>query len=64
MAGNVREIAAKANVSIATVSRVLHQAENVKAETREKVEEAMKEMGLIPEDLIRSAKGMDEPWAY
>lgn len=56
MAGNVREIAAKANVSIATVSRVLHQAENVKAETREKVEEAMKEMGLIPEDLIRSAK--------
>ena len=56
MAGNVREIAAKANVSIATVSRVLHQAENVKAETREKVEKAMREMGLSPEDLVRSAK--------
>ena len=41
MAVNVREIAKKANVSAATVSRVLHQSEQVKPETRKKVEEAM-----------------------
>ena len=36
MAVNVREIAKKANVSAATVSRVLHQSEQVKPETRKK----------------------------
>ena len=44
MAVNVREIAKKANVSAATVSRVLHQSEQVKPETRKKVEEAMRQL--------------------
>ena len=33
----ISEIAARANVSIATVSRVINQAGNTKAETKQKV---------------------------
>lgn len=36
MASSVREIAEKAHVSVATVSRVLHQSEQVKPQTRKK----------------------------
>lgn len=56
MANNVREIAARADVSIATVSRVLHQSENVSPETRRRVEGVMEKLGLTAENLVRSAK--------
>lgn len=56
MADNVREIAKRAKVSAATVSRVMHQAENVKPETKERVEAAMRELGLSADKLVRSAK--------
>lgn len=56
MAENVRKIAKRAQVSTATVSRVIHQSDKVKPSTRERVEAAMQEMGLNPEELIRSAK--------
>ncbi len=39
---NIREIAKKADVSIATVSRVLNNSENVSSSTREKVLEILK----------------------
>ena len=44
----ISEIAARANVSIATVSRVINQAGNTKAETKQKVLQAMAELGLNP----------------
>ena len=56
MAVNVREIAKKANVSAATVSRVLHQSEQVKPETRKKVEEAMRQLQVTAGELVRSAR--------
>lgn len=56
MAGRVREIAARANVSVATVSRVLHQSENVKPETRRRVEAAMEELGITAGELVRGTK--------
>lgn len=56
MANNVREIAAKANVSVATVSRVINQAEHVSPETRRRVETVMEELGLKADTLVRSAR--------
>lgn len=56
MAGKVKEIAARAKVSVATVSRVLHQSENVRPETRRRVEQAMEEMGISAGELVRGAK--------
>ncbi|MFN6991531.1 MAG: LacI family DNA-binding transcriptional regulator, partial [Fervidobacterium sp.] len=41
---NIREVAKLANVSIATVSRVINGSENVSEETRKKVFQAMKKL--------------------
>jgi len=56
MSSNVRAIAEKANVSVATVSRVINQAENVKSQTRKRVEQVMAEMGITSDELVRSTK--------
>lgn len=56
MSGNVREIAERAGVSIATVSRVIHGANNVKAETYDRVLQVMKDMNIQPTDLMRNVK--------
>ena len=44
----IKEVAQKANVSIATVSRVLNVKDRVAPETRDKVLEACKELGYSP----------------
>ena len=44
----ISEIATRADVSIATVSRVINQIGNTKAETKQRVFQAMSELGLNP----------------
>ncbi len=51
---NIYEIAKKAGVSIATVSRVVNNSPNVKPETREKVEAVLKEFKYTPNAIARS----------
>ena len=51
----VYDVAALAGVSIATVSRVLTAPASVKASTRERVEEAIAELGYVPS---ASARGL------
>lgn len=52
MAG-IRDVAKRANVAPCTVSRVLNGTANVTPETRKKIEEAMKELNYIPNELAR-----------
>lgn len=51
---NIREVAALAGVSIATVSRTVQHPESVRAETRQKVLEAIKNANFIPNAQARS----------
>ncbi len=51
---NIYEIAKKAGVSIATVSRVINNSPNVKQETREKVETVLREFNYTPNAVARS----------
>ncbi|HIC82239.1 MAG TPA: LacI family DNA-binding transcriptional regulator [Kiloniellaceae bacterium] len=51
---SVAEVAAAAQVSTATVSRVLNKADYVKPETRRAVEEAIATLGYIPHGAARS----------
>ncbi len=53
---SVKRIAEMANVSVATVSRVLHNSEKVKPETRRRVDEVIKQLGAKPDELIRGNK--------
>ncbi|MCR3758292.1 LacI family DNA-binding transcriptional regulator [Clostridium felsineum] len=48
MKATILEVADRANVSVATVSRVMNNNYPVKAETREKVLKAIKELNYIP----------------
>ncbi|MED7828328.1 helix-turn-helix transcriptional regulator, partial [Streptomyces chiangmaiensis] len=51
----VYDVAGQAGVSIATVSRVYRTPESVRAETRERVLEAARELGYLPSG---SARGL------
>jgi LacI family transcriptional regulator len=51
---NIYEVAKKAGVSIATVSRVINKSSNVRPETRERVEAALKELNYRPNEIARS----------
>mgnify|MGYP000910282520 FL=1 len=51
---NIYEVARKAGVSIATVSRVINNSTSVRPETREKVEAALKELKYRPNAIARS----------
>lgn len=51
---NIREIAKLANVSSATVSRVLNMSENVRPETRERILEIINEYDYTPHQSISS----------
>ncbi|MBN2879876.1 MAG: LacI family DNA-binding transcriptional regulator [Clostridia bacterium] len=55
---NIYDIAEKAEVSIATVSRILNHKGNVSPKTREKVLKVMDEMGYTPNAFAR-ALGLD-----
>ena len=54
MAVTISDIARKAGVSSATVSRVLNDSGYVKQSTREKIEAAIKEMNFTPSAIARS----------
>ena len=50
----IKDVAKKANVSVATVSRVINNTGYVNAETRQMVLDAITELGYIPNELARS----------
>lgn len=50
---SIRDVAKKAGVAACTVSRVLNQSGYVAPETRIRIEEAMKELNYIPNELAR-----------
>lgn len=54
MQATIRDVARVAGVSIATVSRVLHGHENVRSDTRERVQSAIEELQFRPNRLGRS----------
>lgn len=49
----IRDVAKKANVAACTVSRVLNGSANVTPETKKRIEEAMRELNYIPNELAR-----------
>ena len=51
---SIRDVAKRANVGPATVSRVLNNSGYVSEETREKIENAMTELNYIPNELARN----------
>lgn len=51
---NIKEVASKAGVGIATVSRVINNSGYVKKETRDKVEKVIREIGYLPNEIARS----------
>lgn len=50
----IYEVAAASGVSLATVSRVINNLDNVKAETRKKVQDAIKRLGYRPSGLAQA----------
>ena len=50
----IKDVAKKANVSVATVSRVINNTGYVNHETRKIVEDAIGELGYVPNELARS----------
>lgn len=51
---NIKDVAKKANVSVATVSRVLNNKGYVNEHTRSLVENAIKELNYVPNEVARS----------
>lgn len=51
---NIKEVAKRAGVGIATVSRVINNSGYVKKETREKIEQVIDELGYVPNEIARS----------
>jgi len=56
MAVSVREVAARAGVSVGTVSNVLNRRDQVKPSTVERVEAAIAELGYVPNDAARQLR--------
>ncbi|RQD69576.1 MAG: LacI family transcriptional regulator [Tindallia sp. MSAO_Bac2] len=53
---NIKDVAQKAGVSISTVSRVVNNSKPVKPKTRDKVLDAIEELGYRPNAIARSLK--------
>jgi LacI family transcriptional regulator len=53
---NIRDVAALAQVSPITVSRVFNNPERVSPATRARVEAAVEELGYIPNQIARSLR--------
>ena len=51
---NIKDVAKLANVSVATVSRVINNKGYVNSETRKLVENAIKELNYIPNEFARA----------
>ena len=56
MAATINDVAKRAGVSIATVSRVIHCAGNVNSELTRKVQESIEELGYVPNSIAQSLK--------
>jgi len=56
MSAKIKDVAKKAGVSIATVSRVINNVPLVNPQTKEKVLQAVKETGYRPNAIARSLK--------
>ncbi|WP_062298813.1 LacI family DNA-binding transcriptional regulator [Demequina maris] len=56
MSVSVREVAARAGVSVGTVSNVLNRPDQVKAETVERVRAAIEELGYVPNAAARQLR--------
>jgi LacI family transcriptional regulator len=52
----ISDVARRAGVSPATVSRVLQGAKNVRPDTRTKVEQAIEELGYVPSAVAQSLR--------
>lgn len=52
----MRDVAREAGVSLGTVSRVINDNRTVQAETRQRVEEAMRRLGYVPNAIARSMR--------
>ena len=64
-APGVKEVAARAGVSLGTVSNVLNRPERVSAATRERVESAMRELGFVRNESARQLRaGRSRTVAY
>ena len=57
---NIKEIARRAGVSSATISRVLNNSGYVKEETRQKVLKAVEEYNYVPSAIARSLSIQDQ----
>jgi LacI family transcriptional regulator len=53
---SIKDVAARAGVSIGTVSNVLNRPEVVRAATRMRVEQAIDELGFVPNGSARQLK--------
>ncbi|QMS84796.1 LacI family DNA-binding transcriptional regulator [Candidatus Xianfuyuplasma coldseepsis] len=51
---SIKDVARKAGVGIATVSRVINNSGYVKQSTREKIEKVIQEIGYVPNEIARS----------
>src|SRR5271163_3661736 len=51
---NIKEVAARARLSTATVSRTINQSELVRPRTAEKVQRAIRELGYYPNTQARA----------
>ena len=51
---SIKDVAAKAGVGIATVSRVINKSGYVKQETKERIEKVIEELGFKPNEIARS----------
>lgn len=56
---SIKDVAKRANVSTATVSRVLSKPETVKEETTKKVLKAIKELNYQPNALARQLRRLE-----
>jgi len=56
MAVSVKDVAVRAGVSLGTVSNVLNRPDKVRAATRERVEEAMRDLGFVRNESARQLK--------
>ena len=50
----IRDVARRASVSVASVSRALNGVDNVRSETRERILAAVNELGYVPNAAARS----------
>lgn len=57
----IKDVAVRAGVSVATVSRVINNADSVRAETAERVLAAIKEIDYIPNAAARNLKTATNP---